>query len=155
MVDVKNIYKGIFIVICILFIGVLLFGPKKNNNPFNTNDGVELAFNGFDTIDSLDDESYMLAKPNNISLKNTTDNIKEYNLYYVFDKRSNANYKSITIILDDKVYHLNDLGYTEDYNDYYFLLDNNMLEANQELNITSRIYTTDTDGYITSSFVIL
>ena len=154
MVDVKRIYSYIFVIIVILFLMVPLFKEKKDINPLN-NDGVVLSFDGFKSVDTLDDESYNLAKGELINIKNTTDEDKDYNLYYVVSKNSTANVKNITIVIDDKIYHLNSLSYNEDNNNYYFYIDNNNLNANEEINMITRIYSSDTDGYLTSSFVLL
>ena len=160
MVDIKGLFKNILVVIAVVLASI----PLWNNSPSNAGAAIAssfkdmqvlLTFEGFDTLQNISDDDYEQLDAKTITLKNATKDVKEYNLVYVYSKNSTVDYKNIKIALDYQVFDLSDMKYTEDENYYYFILDSDKLDAYSSMNIDARIWTTQVEGSLTSTFIIM
>ena len=116
---------------------------------------VALSFDGFDRLTTMEDNNYEVLQPKTVTLRNGTQNEKDYKLVYVYSKTSTVNYKDIKLSLDNHIYALSDMKYTEDNNYYYFVLDVDSLDAYTSKDYDARIWTNATQGSLTGSFVIM
>jgi hypothetical protein len=156
--DKKDIIKHIFTIIIIVIISFIVW----NNNPsqagaqiaasFNNRD-IFVTFDGFDLLTNTEDDDYYTLKPANLSLRNTTNKDKEYKLYYTISKTSTVTYDTLKISLDDQVYDLKDMDYIEDDTYMYFMVKHDYLSSYTNINIPVRVWTSSTNGKLTSSFI--
>ena len=160
MVDVKGLFKNIILVIIVVLVSI----PLWNNSPSNAgaaiassfkNMQVLLSFEGFDTLQNISDDDFEQLNAKTITLKNATKEAKDYNLVYVYSKKSTVDFKKVKIALDYNVYDLANMKYTEDEDYYYFILDSDKLDAYSSINIDARIWTTQIEGTLTSTFIIM
>ena len=160
MVDIKGLFYHIFIVIAVVIISI----PIWNNSPSKVGANiaasfkdmqVALSFDGFDRLTTMEDNNYEVLQPKTVTLRNGTQNEKDYKLVYVYSKTSTVNYKDIKLSLDNHIYGLSDMKYTEDNNYYYFVLDVDSLDAYTSKDYDARIWTNATQGSLTGSFVIM
>ena len=160
MVDIKGLFYHIFIVIAVVIISI----PIWNNAPSKAGANIAasfkdmqvmLDFEGFDRLTTINDSSYQDLEPKDITLRNATKNNKNYNLAYVYSKTSTVPYKDIMLSLDNQVYALSDIKYTEDNDYYYFILDSDTIDAYTTKDVEARIWTTATTGSLTGSFIVM
>ena len=160
MVDVKKLFYRIFIVIAVVILSI----PLWNNSPSKV--GADIAssfkdskiaidFEGFDSLSNIDSSDYEIIEPKTVTLRNITGHEKDFNIVYVYAKTSTVSYKNLMLSLDNHVYSLNDIKYTEDSLYYYFVLSSDSLDAYTSKNIEARIWTDALEGSLTGSIVVM
>ena len=158
MVDIKKTIMEIIVSVLVVIISIPIWNRLGENHKLiytYSNISVVLDFNGFDLLTNSDENNYKTLKPTNVSIRNVTDNNKNYKLYYTYSKKSTIDYDTLFISLDDKIYSLKDINYIEDSDYYYFLLESNDIDSYTTLNKDSRIWTKADDGSLAGTFIIM
>lgn len=95
----------------------------------------------FESLVIVDDEmSGSVINDTDISIKNRNGYNKKANLYIIVEKISTIPYQFIRVAIDDEVYHLNELAFEEDENNYYFPLKEIEVKAYEDKTFKARIW---------------
>ena len=158
MVDVKKTIMEIIVSLLVIIVTIPIWNKLSDNHKYmeaHSNLSVIVDFNGFDLLTNSDEDNYLTIKPTDVSIRNITNDNRNYNLYYTYSKKSTIDYESLYISLDDKIYSLKDMNYIEDSSYYYFLLESNDIDSYTTLNKDSRIWTMADSGSLSGTFIVM
>jgi hypothetical protein len=86
-------------------------------------------------------------------MRNTSNQRKDYKLYYTIAKTSTLPFNTLKLAFYDEVIDLSKVDYIEDDTYYYLLVKEGSIDAYSNEFIDVRIWTTATNGKLTSSFI--
>lgn len=110
----------------------------------------------FESLVIVDDEmSGTVLNDTDIFIKNRNGYDKKADLYILVEKISTIPYQFIRIALDNEIYRLDEIGFEEDENNYYFYLKEVEIKAYEDVNLKARIWLSqETNGVDPSATLV-
>lgn len=108
-----------------------------------------------DLIVIEDDRALEYIDETPVILRNPNDTTKKFDMYYLLDKNSSIDYKDIVLSLDKNIYHLKDLEFIEDNDNYYFKINTMSLGAYSDKTFKVRIWLDENISHLDEDMVLI
>ena len=154
----------IVLVLCIASIPIWF---NKNNSLSGVmalnlnNDTVTVDIDHFKSLIVIDDEQAKdIIEPIDVKLTNHNNMTESINLVFLVSKTSSIDYHYIRVSLDDKIYNISNMNKYEDADNYYFVLENVIMDASSTITYKARIWVNDSVGKlpntssVTANFIV-
>lgn len=152
---IKLFFKVIFIIVLVMLsVPIWNYSISKKNDVIANNSQmskVKIELGKFEPLLIMDDKDYLIAAPTEVVIQNVGEAVAEFDYVFLIDKKSNINLDLINVSLDDKIYHLREVGKTEDDDNYYYVLERKTLDGNEKKTLNMRIWLSKSDEVIDMS----
>ena len=161
--EIRGYILGILFELLIIVVSIPIWtftSNKINNNQIGMYDDIpiSLMINDFPSLTVQDNDDFSNLSTGHLKLRNQNGFKKHYKLYYLYGKASTINENNIKLAINNKVYSLKDMKYEDKGDYYYYLIDENTMNAYEDSEVLVNIWVTSdnlnasTDLQLTSNF---